>query len=1382
MGNTPFARLMTTVLAGDQQNWSEATYVSWANSWLAEVPDDQDAIYFRALHETRINNDTAALADYHRATQLYSLRPHWVEEATLLYKLGRNAEADKLLAHAAAITRPSIQAELFAEWQYKALAGAGEFQKAEDLAGERKPSAHLMTQLSSGFAIYAVSHNGALMANCRWAGGYIELWDVASGREVAGLDPKDSPGDTRSCQDLMFSSDDRMLFATMNDRQTIAFSTSTHKMLGRWSFAVDRVDVVPASYALAGQAGDNIYFHDFAARHGNKGSSMPCARKDPSYPPDFAFSADGNLLVADCKDGLQLVDRRSGDKVRWRRTLEPIHDPVPHQNAEPNPPESPQAVVVSIQWLSPSSIAVIQKFGVDILQADTGASIQTLPVPVRQFFPDGPNHVLAFVPVNDKDARLHRWSLGPSGLSNDTVVDTTISDGPIFPRLPTWPDGIYVGKTIEGQLGGFEFVNATSGKPVSTLQNAARNNTNADFLPDGKSLLFRTTSSTGNGIPTIPRELVTERATLFSLAGAPRGPELGPFTDICGSFAINPVALGDSTLIDIHTRQVSPPIHSLTIKSCSADGSIVAGRTDQGDDKGGKIVVKDLRRDRILFQHYEPLPPHPNDEMWRSALVLSLDGKYVAEGTGSLAGMNLLLRLKVWHTDTGAPVPLSSILPAGMAWDGAYITSAVFSADDHWLAAIDREDLVLADLQKRSIRRIRTSSFGDSFNTRVELLSFTPDLHSLIYGGDDGWIHTVDLASGGELDKWQAADHAISSISYSRDGKLICTVDGSGLVRLWNAQDHTLLVTIVEFIDGTWAVTDPLGRYDAANPNTSIGLHWVVGNRVIELQQLKNRFYTPNLLERTLSGERLPDVAGMDAVSLPPVLSAEGGYNQPTRTIKISITNDGGGVGKLLVAVNGRLLRTIDKPGVAAEGKSFTLPIDLSDAPSVEGDNTIRLTAYDASDSIESREVVVHYTRAPTARGFSAEPEVESLSTGKFYAIVVGTAVFGDPKMNLSFPDKDADSFALALRLGAERLYGKENVWMRILSTEAKSKTALPTKENIRAAFDEVRKLAHPEDTLVVYFSGHGTMSSTNHDLYYYLTMDARNFDIEKDPTLKAVSTVSSEELFTWLREPVKTMPLKEVVILDTCAAGAASDSLARLATKRDIPPDQRRAIELLKDATGTYILMGSAADSVSYEASKYGEGLLTYALLDGMRGRALDDGSRLDVSRWFDDASQRVPELARSIGGIQKPIIAAPKGSGFPVALITKEDAQKIPLALPQPQLLRIVCEDNNQDDPLNLRDPLREQLRALSDVRSRGDHTDVMYLDATDDDLPDALAPKILYTVTGNDVSVRIRLVENRKTAAEQVIAAHADDPNLAKLLADKIVEMAVATQSAH
>src|ERR1035441_6705567 len=95
----------------------------------------------------------------------------------------------------------------------------------------------------------------------------------------------------------------------------------------------------------------------------------------------------------------------------------------------------------------------------------------------------------------------------------------------------------------------------------------------------------------------------------------------------------------------------------------------------------------------------------------------------------------------------------------------------------------------------------------------------------------------------------------------------------------------------------------------------------------------------------------------------------------------------------------------------------------------------------------------------------------------------------------------------------------------------------------------------------------------------------------------------------------------------------------------------------------------------------------------------------------------------------------------------------------MPKPQLLRVVCEDDNQDDPLQLRSLVREKLRALSYAQTRGNEAveaAVVYLDATDDDLPGALQPKLRYQVSGDKVSVRIRLTSGKDTVADETVSA--------------------------
>jgi hypothetical protein len=164
-------------------------------------------------------------------------------------------------------------------------------------------------------------------------------------------------------------------------------------------------------------------------------------------------------------------------------------------------------------------------------------------------------------------------------------------------------------------------------------------------------------------------------------------------------------------------------------------------------------------------------------------------------------------------------------------------------------------------------------------------------------------------------------------------------------------------------------------------------------------------------------------------------------------------------------------------------------------------------------------------------------------------------------------------------------------------------------------------------------------------------------------------------------------------------------------------------------------------------------------------------------VSDWFANAVHEVPVLAREIGGVQKPLVAEPSSTDFPIGLLSAADREKIVLAAPKPQLTGLLCEDADQEDPLGLSGPVREQLRAAGDVT----HTDamqVMYLDSTTDEIPGAMAPKLLYSVSGNDVSVRIRLVEDGKTVAEQTLRGTTGDiPGLAKSLGAAIVRMAVS-----
>ncbi|QQS40521.1 MAG: caspase family protein [Acidobacteriota bacterium] len=312
-----------------------------------------------------------------------------------------------------------------------------------------------------------------------------------------------------------------------------------------------------------------------------------------------------------------------------------------------------------------------------------------------------------------------------------------------------------------------------------------------------------------------------------------------------------------------------------------------------------------------------------------------------------------------------------------------------------------------------------------------------------------------------------------------------------------------------------------------------------------------------------------------------------------------------------------------------------------------------------------------------------------------------------------------------------------------------------------------------------MYLSGHGTSVSLNPDpsmpggdTYLYLTQEATTTsrDVLVVSGARQAMTLSSTEIKELM---TKNRALKQILILDTCAAGAAVESLVG---RRDMPSDQIKALERLKDNTGSYVLMGSAADRVSYEASRYGQGLLTYSLLQGMKGARLRDGGYAYVGELFSYAQDTVPQLAANIGGVQRPLIIAPEAAGnFPIGRFTEEEWKQITLSSPKPQILRpVLINESLRFDNLRLQPMFEKALREASYVSARGgEEPKIVFIDA--DEMSQAVRPSGSYRVLNGVLTVSLVLVRDNQLVGEEiVIDGEASDPErLVRSLVEKIQE---------
>lgn len=200
------------------------------------------------------------------------------------------------------------------------------------------------------------------------------------------------------------------------------------------------------------------------------------------------------------------------------------------------------------------------------------------------------------------------------------------------------------------------------------------------------------------------------------------------------------------------------------------------------------------------------------------------------------------------------------------------------------------------------------------------------------------------------------------------------------------------------------------------------------------------------------------------------------------------------------------------------------------------------------------------------------------------------------------------------------------------------------TLARIRAGFDRLARESKADDTVVIFFSGHGARSKAGSGSYLI------PFDL--DPGRISETALPAAELTAFLR----AIKAKRVVaIFDACHAAGAGD------VKKIVEPglglkgglDEKLYVKLAKGA-GRAILASSREDEVSRVLQGMNNSLFTHYLLEALGGHARDDGTTIGILDVFDYVSKQVPTRAAQ----QHPVFKAEIESNFPVALAPRKKA----------------------------------------------------------------------------------------------------------------------------
>lgn len=465
------------------------------------------------------------------------------------------------------------------------------------------------------------------------------------------------------------------------------------------------------------------------------------------------------------------------------------------------------------------------------------------------------------------------------------------------------------------------------------------------------------------------------------------------------------------------------------------------------------------------------------------------------------------------------------------------------------------------------------------------------------------------------------------------------------------------------------------------------------------------------------------------------------------------------------------------------------------------GVNKIEVVAWNLDGSVRSRgsETVFNLDGdAVGAKGVESIklPNDKKPSEINFYAVVSGISDYEGSALDLRYAAKDAEDISKALSLAARKYFCNEELaakkpcgrlHLRLLSTEKEKSSQFaglsdvadfqrlePTKQNYENVFTEIAQKAKPEDVVIVYLSGHGTAitsaeavkESAFPDMYLYATKDAATLDraIMVNESERLSKTVNSLELAKWVSE-IKAD--KKVMIFDTCPAGAAQKDLT--SQTRAVDALQVRSIDRLRERTGFYILMGSAADAVSYEANEFRQGLLTYSLIEAMTNdKGLRDGKFLDVEKWFASAEDKVETLAKGIGGVQRPSFF--KSNFAKTFDIEREEQLLLPLAQRVPLILQPELREAGKfTDKERLTEKLEIRLLEQSASNVRGEGAAVNYIKATT--ATNGLSPRGFYALNADGtITIDVSLVRDEEEIAKVKVTT-AKEEIIEKLLQEII-----------
>ena len=242
--------------------------------------------------------------------------------------------------------------------------------------------------------------------------------------------------------------------------------------------------------------------------------------------------------------------------------------------------------------------------------------------------------------------------------------------------------------------------------------------------------------------------------------------------------------------------------------------------------------------------------------------------------------------------------------------------------------------------------------------------------------------------------------------------------------------------------------------------------------------------------------------------------------------------------------------------------------------------------------------------RIVAKRSFQSSNQEE---VAKLWLVLVGVNQYQDENLpSLQYSALDCQGLGEALKEATQYLKAREVIIYHDF-TEKK-----PKLKTFRQILGQIVANAQPEDTILLYFSGHGVLDPQSQQVFLCLA-----------DTIKEQLTSTGlgiEELLGFLSDCRAT---QQLVWLDACHSGGMTlrGSLSKQKPQSLANPTPQLVKVLRKKAAqsqGFYALLSCDRAQQSWEFPELGHGVFTYYLMRGLRGEAADAQGTIEADSLY--------------------------------------------------------------------------------------------------------------------------------------------------------------------